>query len=178
MPAEQSLLIYFSKLGPSKLCLPCIVFQDQIEVNDDADWLMWLWECWRLWEDDEEDLKVDDNLVSGSRRYCCCWLLMFCLFLGKEKDWGPIITLLIMTLSIVARDFLSFRLQSCKRGGFFSPERKGRRGWVIVMVVYVGNRVCLQNPCHWGSGHGAISVFLKIQRKYKYCAFSLSLITN
>ena len=51
-----------------------------------------------------------------------------------------------MTLSIVARDFLSFRLQSCKRGGFFSPERKGRRGWVIVMLVYVGNRVCLQNP--------------------------------
>ena len=63
---------------------------------------------------------------------------------GKRKGLGANY-LLIMTLSIVARDFLSFRLQSCKRGGIFSPERKGRRGWVIVMAVYVGSRVC---HCH------------------------------
>ena len=51
---------------------------------------------------------------------------MFCLFLGKEKDCGPIITLLIMTLSIVARDFCLFHSRAA-RGENFLVQR-GRVG--------------------------------------------------
>ena len=93
---------------------------------------------------------------------------MFCLFLGKEKDWGPIITLLIMTLSIVARDFLSFRLQCCKRGGFFSPERKLGGGglsscWFMLAVgcvckIPVIEEVDMGPPVYSGKFKGNIKI--------------------
>ena len=69
---------------------------------------------------------------------------MFCLFLGKEKDWGANYHPADNDIEHCGLGFFVFSTPELQEGRVFTKENLFQRG----MVVYVGSRVCLQNPCH------------------------------